>query len=71
MCNILGRGKCPVCWKEMLKNNIQKHIRVKHSQVEQVECQHCGKSFKTSYYMKDHLRKVHGFRKAQGFDPLA
>ena len=55
----------------MLKNNIQKHIRVKHSQVEQVECQHCGKSFKTSYYMKDHLRKVHGFRKAQGFDPLA
>ena len=60
-----------MCGKEMLKSNIPKHIRVKHSDTEQAECPQCGKTFKTSYYMKDHLRQIHGFVKRQGFDPLA
>ena len=59
----IGRGECPICGKEMLKNNIQKHIRVKHSQQENADCPQCGKIFKTSYYMKDHLRIVHGIGK--------
>jgi len=62
-----GRGECPICGKEMLKNNIQKHIRVKHSQQENADCPQCGKIFKTSYYMKDHLRIVHGIGKNTHF----
>ena len=51
----------------MLKTNIQKHIKVKHSQEEQVECPQCGKAFKTSYYMKDHLRNIHGVGQRLGY----
>jgi uncharacterized C2H2 Zn-finger protein len=51
----------------MLKNNIQKHIKVKHSEEEPVDCPQCGKPFKTSYYMKEHLRNIHGIGKRQAY----
>ena len=44
----------------MLRNNVQKHIRMKHSEEEQSECPECGKCFKTTYNMKEHLRRYHG-----------
>ena len=56
----LGKEQCPVCFKFMLRNNIQKHIRAKHTEDENAECPECAKTFKTSYYMKEHLRKFHG-----------
>merc|ERR1712013_292555 len=55
-----GPEQCPICFKFMLRNNIQKHIRAKHSEQENAECPECAKTFKTSYYMKEHLRKYHG-----------
>ena len=60
--NLLDSGKeqCPVCFKFMLRTNIQKHIRAKHSEEENAKCPECAKTFKTFYYMKEHLRKIHG-----------
>jgi len=55
-----GQGQCPVCCKSMLRNNIQKHIRAVHSEEEHAACPQCAKTFKTTYYMKEHLRKIHG-----------
>jgi len=55
-----GKDQCPICLKKMLKNNVQKHIRMKHSEEEQSECPECGKCFKTTYNMKEHLRRYHG-----------
>ena len=58
---VLGaRDQCPLCHKQMVRNNIHKHIRVKHSQEEPSQCPQCGKAFSISYYMREHLRKVHG-----------
>ena len=64
---ILGRDQCPICLKEMLKNNIQKHIKMKHTEEEQSECPQCGKFFKTTYNMKEHLRRFHGLGQRHTF----
>ncbi len=55
-----GKDFCPYCRKAMLRGNIQKHIRVKHSVEEPSTCPQCCKPFKSTYYMKEHLRKQHG-----------
>lgn len=60
-----GRDFCPYCQKAMLRGNIQKHIRVKHSVEEPATCPQCSKRFKSTYYMKEHLRKQHGIAQRQ------
>jgi NAD-dependent SIR2 family protein deacetylase len=52
--------KCEDCDKIYKnKNSLQKHIKLKHSTVQSVQCVKCDKHFLNDYLLKEHLRHVH------------
>eukprot|EP00092_Neocalanus_flemingeri_P007003 GFUD01007561.1.p1 GENE.GFUD01007561.1~~GFUD01007561.1.p1 ORF type:complete len:335 (+),score=94.57 GFUD01007561.1:172-1176(+) len=53
------KDSCPICHKNMLRTNISKHMKMKHSPDDPAECPFCFKVFKTSYNMKDHVTYMH------------
>ncbi len=53
-------ASCPQCLRVMTRINLARHIRVQHTLLQPADCSLCGKTFKNSYNMKEHLRTVHG-----------
>jgi len=56
--------RCPVCFLIMLKKNMSRHIRDQHSTDRpRSTCPLCHKSYKTPEWLKDHVRRGHGYTK--------
>lgn len=56
--------RCPVCHMVMLKKNLSRHVRDQHT-VERPRsiCPVCQKTYKTQDWLKDHIRRGHGYTK--------
>merc|ERR1711936_1226448 len=56
--------RCPHCHMVMLKKNLSRHIRDQHSMDRpRSTCPICQKSYKTPDWLKDHVRRGHGYTK--------
>jgi uncharacterized C2H2 Zn-finger protein len=56
--------RCPHCQMIMLKKNLSRHIRDQHSSDRpRSNCPICQKSYKTPDWLKDHIRRGHGYTK--------
>ena len=56
--------RCPHCQMVMLKKNLSRHIRDQHSMDRpRSTCPICQKSYKTPDWLKDHIRRGHGYTK--------
>merc|ERR1712147_393132 len=56
--------RCPHCQMVMLKKNLSRHIRDQHSMDRpRSTCPICTKSYKTPDWLKDHIRRGHGYTK--------
>jgi len=56
--------RCPSCQMIMLKKNLSRHIRDQHSSDRpRSNCPICQKSYKTKDWLKDHIRRGHGYTK--------
>jgi len=56
--------RCPNCQMIMLKKNLSRHIRDQHSSDRpRSNCPICQKSYKTPDWLKDHIRRGHGYTK--------
>lgn len=56
--------RCPSCQMIMLKKNLSRHIRDQHSSDRpRSNCPICQKSYKTPDWLKDHIRRGHGYTK--------
>jgi len=56
--------RCPHCHMIMLKKNLSRHIRDQHSSDRpRSNCPICQKSYKTPDWLKDHIRRGHGYTK--------
>ena len=56
--------RCPVCHMVMLKKNLSRHVRDQHT-IERPRsiCPVCQKTYKTQDWLKDHIRRGHGYSK--------
>jgi len=64
--------RCPHCQMVMLKKNLSRHIRDQHSMDRpRSTCPICTKSYKTPDWLKDHIRRGHGYTKEATDDLLA
>jgi len=56
--------RCPVCHMIMLKKNLSRHVRDQHTlERPRSVCPICQKTYKTSDWLKDHIRRGHGYTK--------
>jgi len=55
-----GYVSCPVCMKLMYRKNLARHVAVKHTNAEPVQCSLCEKMMKNGWSLKEHERKYHG-----------
>ena len=56
--------KCEACGIIMLKKNFARHLRDMHTEPKPRSlCPLCQKSYKTSDWLKDHIRRGHGYTK--------
>ena len=57
--------KCTECGIQMLKKNFARHMRDMHTATPKPRslCPLCQKSYKTSDWLKDHIRRGHGYTK--------
>ena len=56
--------KCDTCGIVMLKKNFARHLRDMHTEPKPRSlCPLCQKSYKTSDWLKDHIRRGHGYTK--------
>lgn len=57
--------KCTECGIQMLKKNYARHMRDMHTPTPKPRslCPLCQKSYKTSDWLKDHIRRGHGYSK--------
>lgn len=57
--------KCTACGIQMLKKNFARHMRDMHTPTPKPRslCPLCQKSYKTSDWLKDHIRRGHGYSK--------
>ena len=57
--------KCTECGIQMLKKNFARHMRDMHSDTPKPRalCPLCQKSYKTQDWLKDHIRRGHGYTK--------
>jgi uncharacterized C2H2 Zn-finger protein len=56
--------RCPVCHMIMLKKNLSRHIRDQHTtERPRSTCPVCKKTYKTADWLKDHIRRGHGYTK--------
>lgn len=56
--------KCHACGIVMLKKNFARHLRDMHTEPKPRSlCPLCQKSYKTSDWLKDHIRRGHGYTK--------
>lgn len=57
--------KCTECGIQMLKKNFARHMRDMHTPTPKPRslCPLCQKSYKTSDWLKDHIRRGHGYSK--------
>merc|ERR1719216_631118 len=56
--------KCVECGIVMLKKNFARHMRDMHTEPKPRSlCPLCQKSYKTSDWLKDHIRRGHGYTK--------
>ena len=64
--------RCPHCKMVMLKKNLSRHIRDQHSMDRpRSTCPICTKSYKTPDWLKDHVRRGHGYTKEATDELLA
>ena len=64
--------RCPHCHMVMLKKNLSRHIRDQHSMDRpRSTCPICQKSYKTPDWLKDHIRRGHGYTKEATDELLA
>lgn len=64
--------RCPHCQMVMLKKNLSRHIRDQHSMDRpRSTCPICTKSYKTPDWLKDHVRRGHGYTKEATDELLA
>ena len=64
--------RCPHCQMVMLKKNLSRHIRDQHSMDRpRSTCPICQKSYKTPDWLKDHIRRGHGYTKEATDDLLS
>ena len=64
--------RCPHCQMVMLKKNLSRHIRDQHTvDRPRSNCPICQKSYKTPDWLKDHIRRGHGYTKEDTDDLLA
>merc|ERR1711953_1578170 len=64
--------RCPHCHMVMLKKNLSRHIRDQHSMDRpRSTCPICQKSYKTPDWLKDHIRRGHGYTKEATDDLLS
>ena len=64
--------RCPHCQMVMLKKNLSRHIRDQHSMDRpRSTCPICTKSYKTPDWLKDHIRRGHGYTKEATDELLA
>eukprot|EP00092_Neocalanus_flemingeri_P014025 GFUD01015131.1.p1 GENE.GFUD01015131.1~~GFUD01015131.1.p1 ORF type:complete len:368 (-),score=52.11 GFUD01015131.1:370-1473(-) len=64
--------RCPHCQMIMLKKNLSRHIRDQHSSDRpRSNCPICQKSYKTPDWLKDHIRRGHGYTKEATDDLIA
>ena len=52
---------CHVCQKRLRKLSFEKHFKEQHTEIalKRFPCPHCGKSFKTEIYKKNHVKEKH------------
>jgi len=64
--------RCGVCHMIMLKKNLSRHIRDQHT-VERPRsvCPICSKTYKTADWLKDHIRRGHGYTKEDTDDLMS
>ena len=56
--------RCPVCHMIMLKKNLSRHVRDQHTtERPRSVCPVCKKTYKTADWLKDHIRRGHGYSK--------
>jgi len=56
--------RCPVCHMIMLKKNLSRHVRDQHTtERPRSICPVCKKTYKTADWLKDHIRRGHGYSK--------
>jgi len=56
--------RCVHCNMVMLKKNLSRHIRDQHTEERpRSQCPICQKSYKTPDWLKDHIRRGHGYTK--------
>jgi len=64
--------RCPHCQMVMLKKNLSRHVRDQHSMDRpRSTCPICTKSYKTPDWLKDHIRRGHGYTKEATDELLA
>ena len=54
-----GKAQCEVCLKQVHPRGLARHTRLVHGKLHMVACNLCDKQFKSSDYLKDHLRRHH------------
>lgn len=50
-----------------IKHELQEHVRAAHAEDKSVACAHCHKSFKTKWYLKAHMKRMHEPKEVKPF----
>ncbi len=56
---------CGICHMILLRKNIARHIRDQHTSKGRSRCPVCRKTYKTSEWLKDHMRRGHGLQREE------
>uniref|UniRef100_A0A182QL75 C2H2-type domain-containing protein n=1 Tax=Anopheles farauti TaxID=69004 RepID=A0A182QL75_9DIPT len=56
--SLLKLTKCDLCGKQIRACSMSKHMKTMHSEEDPIDCELCGKTFRTSFHMKRHQRNT-------------
>ncbi|KAK7082169.1 hypothetical protein SK128_025437 [Halocaridina rubra] len=65
-----GYVSCPQCHKPITSYNLNRHVRMVHSNMEHATCTVCGKDFKNKYSLATHMHRQHSDNSPASAPPL-
>lgn len=61
-----GYVSCPQCQKPITSYNLNRHVRMVHSNMEHATCPVCYKEFKNKYSLATHMHRQHSDPSSSG-----